>query len=106
MQYSTQFIPEVDELKVRVVRGPTPVQMMLCLQNKNHAVPPQAWIQSFGNFLKADICVTIENGLVVNWERLRAMLDAARKSRKSNHQTIIPYKVNWVRSLGRALMSI
>jgi hypothetical protein len=43
MQYSAQSIPHIDKLEVKVVKEePSPVQMILCLQEKKYAFPTQA----------------------------------------------------------------
>lgn len=108
-EYSPQLFPYVDKLEVKVVKGgPRPVQMLLCLQEKEHALPTQAWVECFGTSLGVRLCVMINPGMVVSGKKLFAMWETAgaqRRPGKSNSLTIIPYQESWMRSFRRSWIS-
>jgi hypothetical protein len=95
-EYTAQLIPYIDKLEVKDVKAElSQVQMMLCLQEKKHAFPTQAWTECFGTFLRARIYVAVVPGMLVSRERLYAMWNAAgnqRRSGSSNGSKITPYQ--------------
>jgi chitin synthase len=95
IQYTTQFTLHFDNLLIDVVRGSIPVQVVLCLQDKDHAVPSHSWIKAFGEFLNLRICVAIEAGTRVDAESIYKMWDVPDGSGNVDGVRIVPYKDNF-----------
>jgi chitin synthase len=63
-EYTTQMTLDIKNHVVQVKKGPTPVQMLFCLKEKNQKkINSHRWFfQAFGEVLEPNICVLIDCG--------------------------------------------